>query len=91
MDDSADLVNRLHTRRTGLLADVVRAPRRRPPGSSGCAPWPLPGSCYPVLGVNRALTPSAPLRQPLRDRPNASTASCATNVLIAGKQVVIGG
>ena len=57
MDDGADLVNELHTRRPSCSPRSSAGPRRRPPGSSGCAPWlPQASSRYPVVGVNEALT-----------------------------------
>jgi len=45
MDDGADLVHMLHTKRQDLLAGVLGGPRRPPPGSSGFAPWPRKACC----------------------------------------------
>ena len=45
------------------------APRRRPPGSCGCARWrPRAGSRCPVIAVNEARTERA-VQRPLRHRP----------------------
>jgi len=35
MDDGADLVSMVHSEKKGYLKEIVGAPRRRPPASSG--------------------------------------------------------
>jgi adenosylhomocysteinase len=92
MDDGADLVNELHTRRTELLPDVVGGTEETTTGIIRLRAMATAGKLrYPVLGVNEALT------KHLFDNRYGTGQSAidgilrATNVLIAGKQVVIGG
>lgn len=92
MDDGADLVNELHTRRTELLPDVVGGTEETTTGIIRLRAMAAAGKLrYPVLGVNEALT------KHLFDNRYGTGQSAidgilrATNVLIAGKQVVIGG
>jgi len=92
MDDGADLVNELHTRRTELLADVVGGTEETTTGIIRLRAMAANGKLrYPVLGVNEALT------KHLFDNRYGTGQSAidgilrATNVLIAGKQVVVGG
>ncbi len=92
MDDGADLVNELHTRRTELLPDVVGGTEETTTGIIRLRAMAAAGKLrYPVLGVNEALT------KHLFDNRYGTGQSAidgilrATNVLIAGKQVVVGG
>jgi adenosylhomocysteinase len=92
MDDGADLVNELHTRRTELLSDVVGGTEETTTGIIRLRAMAAAGALrYPVLGVNEALT------KHLFDNRYGTGQSAidgilrATNVLIAGKQVVVGG
>ena len=92
MDDGADLVNELHTRRTELLPDVVGGTEETTTGIIRLRAMAAAGKLrYPVVGVNEALT------KHLFDNRYGTGQSAidgilrATNVLIAGKQVVIGG
>ena len=92
MDDGADLVNELHTRRTELLPDVVGGTEETTTGIIRLRAMAAAGALrYPVLGVNEALT------KHLFDNRYGTGQSAidgilrATNVLIAGKQVVVGG
>jgi adenosylhomocysteinase len=92
MDDGADLVSELHTRRTELLPDVVGGTEETTTGIIRLRAMAAAGALrYPVLGVNEALT------KHLFDNRYGTGQSAidgilrATNVLIAGKQVVIGG
>jgi adenosylhomocysteinase len=92
MDDGADLVNELHTRRTELLDAVVGGTEETTTGIIRLRAMAAAGKLrYPVLGVNEALT------KHLFDNRYGTGQSAidgilrATNVLIAGKQVVIGG
>jgi len=92
MDDGADLVNELHTRRTELLADVVGGTEETTTGVIRMRAMAAAGKLrYPVLGINEALT------KHLFDNRYGTGQSAidgilrATNVLIAGKQVAVGG
>jgi len=92
MDDGADLVTELHTRRTELLADVVGGTEETTTGVIRMRAMAAAGKLrYPVLAVNEALT------KHLFDNRYGTGQSAidgilrATNVLIAGKQVVVGG
>ena len=92
MDDGADLVNELHTRRTELLPDVVGGTEETTTGIIRLRAMAAAGKLrFPVLGVNEALT------KHLFDNRYGTGQSAidgilrATNVLIAGKQVVVGG
>ncbi|HTE66773.1 MAG TPA: adenosylhomocysteinase [Candidatus Binatia bacterium] len=92
MDDGADLVTELHTRRTELLADVVGGTEETTTGVIRMRAMAAAGKLrYPVLAVNEALT------KHLFDNRYGTGQSAidgilrATNVLIAGKHVVVGG
>jgi adenosylhomocysteinase len=92
MDDGADLVNELHTHRTELLDAVIGGTEETTTGVIRLRAMAAAGKLrFPVLGVNEALT------KHLFDNRYGTGQSAidgilrATNVLIAGKQVVIGG
>jgi adenosylhomocysteinase len=92
MDDGADLVTELHTRRTELLADVVGGTEETTTGVIRMRAMAAAGKLrYPVVAVNEALT------KHLFDNRYGTGQSAidgilrATNVLIAGKHVVVGG
>jgi len=92
MDDGADLVTELHTRRTELLPNVVGGTEETTTGVIRMRAMAAAGKLrYPVLAVNEALT------KHLFDNRYGTGQSAidgilrATNVLIAGKQVVVGG
>jgi adenosylhomocysteinase len=92
MDDGADLVSELHTRRTELLDGVVGGTEETTTGVIRLRAMAAAGKLrFPVLGINEALT------KHLFDNRYGTGQSAidgilrATNVLIAGKQVVVGG
>jgi adenosylhomocysteinase len=92
MDDGADLVSELHTRRTDLLDGVVGGTEETTTGVIRLRAMAADGALrFPVLGVNEALT------KHLFDNRYGTGQSAidgilrATNVLFAGKEVVIGG
>jgi adenosylhomocysteinase len=92
MDDGADLVNELHTRRTELLTDVVGGTEETTTGVIRLRAMAKAGKLrYPVVAVNEALT------KHLFDNRYGTGQSAidgilrATNVLFAGKNVVVGG
>jgi adenosylhomocysteinase len=92
MDDGADLVSELHTRRTDLLPEIVGGTEETTTGVIRMRAMAAAGKLrYPVLAVNEALT------KHLFDNRYGTGQSAidgilrATNVLIAGKQVVVGG
>jgi adenosylhomocysteinase len=92
MDDGADLVSELHTRRVDLLEAVVGGTEETTTGVIRMRAMAAEGALrYPVLAVNEALT------KHLFDNRYGTGQSAldgilrATNVLIAGKRVVVGG
>lgn len=92
MDDGADLVNELHTKRTELLADVVGGTEETTTGVIRLRAMARAGKLrYPVVAVNEALT------KHLFDNRYGTGQSAidgilrATNILFAGKTVVVGG
>ena len=92
MDDGADLVNELHTRRTELLGDVVGGTEETTTGVIRLRAMANAGVLrYPIVAVNEALT------KHLFDNRYGTGQSAidgilrATNILFAGKTVVVGG
>ncbi|HUH17246.1 MAG TPA: adenosylhomocysteinase [Methylomirabilota bacterium] len=92
MDDGADLVNELHTKRTELLAGVVGGTEETTTGVIRLRAMAKAGKLrYPVVAVNEALT------KHLFDNRYGTGQSAidgilrATNILFAGKTVVVGG
>jgi adenosylhomocysteinase len=92
MDDGADLVNELHTRRTELLKTVVGGTEETTTGVIRLRAMAKAGKlAYPIVAVNEALT------KHLFDNRYGTGQSAidgilrATNILFAGKTVVVGG
>ncbi|MFN2484819.1 MAG: adenosylhomocysteinase [Candidatus Limnocylindria bacterium] len=92
MDDGADLVTALHTERTDLLDGVVGGTEETTTGVIRMRAMAFQGKLrFPVVAVNEALT------KHLFDNRYGTGQSAldgilrATNVLIAGKQVVVAG
>ncbi len=92
MDDGADLVNELHTNRRELLEGVVGGTEETTTGVIRLKAMAIAGKlAYPVVAVNEALT------KHLFDNRYGTGQSAidgilrATNILFAGKTVVIGG
>jgi adenosylhomocysteinase len=92
MDDGADLVNELHTTRTELLGDVVGGTEETTTGVIRLRAMANAGKlAYPIVAVNEALT------KHLFDNRYGTGQSAidgvlrATNILFAGKTVVVGG
>ena len=92
MDDGADLVNELHTNRTELLDAVIGGTEETTTGVIRLRAMAKAGKLrYPVVAVNEALT------KHLFDNRYGTGQSAidgvlrATNILFAGKTVVIGG
>ena len=92
MDDGADLVNELHTNRTELLDEVVGGTEETTTGVIRLRAMAKAGKLrYPVVAVNEALT------KHLFDNRYGTGQSAidgilrATNILFAGKTVVVGG
>jgi adenosylhomocysteinase len=92
MDDGADLVNELHTARRELLDGVVGGTEETTTGVIRLRAMAAAGKLgYPVVAVNEALT------KHLFDNRYGTGQSAidgvlrATNVLLAGKTVVVGG
>jgi adenosylhomocysteinase len=92
MDDGADLVNELHTKRRELLDGVVGGTEETTTGVIRLRAMAKAGKlAYPVVAVNEALT------KHLFDNRYGTGQSAidgilrATNILFAGKHVVVGG
>ena len=92
MDDGADLVNEVHTTRTELLGDVVGGTGETTTGVIRLRAMANAGKlAYPIVAVNEALT------KHLFDNRYGTGQSAidgvlrATNILFAGKTVVVGG
>jgi adenosylhomocysteinase len=92
MDDGADLVNELHTARTELLDGVVGGTEETTTGVIRLRAMAKAGRlAYPIVAVNEALT------KHLFDNRYGTGQSAidgilrATNILFAGKTVVVGG
>ena len=92
MDDGADLVNELHTNRTELLDAVIGGTEETTTGVIRLRAMANAGKLrYPVVAVNEALT------KHLFDNRYGTGQSAidgilrATNILFAGKAVVVGG
>jgi adenosylhomocysteinase len=92
MDDGADLVTALHTTRTDLLPEVVGGTEETTTGVIRMRAMAFDGTLrFPVVAVNEALT------KHLFDNRYGTGQSAidgilrATNVLFAGKSVVVGG
>jgi adenosylhomocysteinase len=92
MDDGADLVNELHTSRRELLEGVVGGTEETTTGVIRLRAMAAAGKLgYPVVAVNEALT------KHLFDNRYGTGQSAidgvlrATNILFAGKAVVVGG
>jgi adenosylhomocysteinase len=92
MDDGADLVNELHTRRTELIDAVVGGTEETTTGVIRLRAMAAAGVLrYPIVAVNEALT------KHLFDNRYGTGQSAidgilrATNILFAGRTVVVGG
>jgi adenosylhomocysteinase len=92
MDDGADLVTALHTERTDLLAGVLGGTEETTTGVIRTRAMAIGGHLrYPIVAVNEALT------KHLFDNRYGTGQSAidgilrATNVLLAGKTVVVAG
>ncbi|HET6381009.1 MAG TPA: adenosylhomocysteinase [candidate division Zixibacteria bacterium] len=92
MDDGADLVNELHTRRRELLDGVVGGTEETTTGVIRLRAMARDGVLgYPIVAVNEALT-----KHLFDNRYGTGQSSIdgilrATNILFAGKTVVVGG
>jgi adenosylhomocysteinase len=92
MDDGADLVTELHTRRTELLEEVVGGTEETTTGVIRMRAMAAAGKLrFPVLGVNEALTKHLFDNRYGTGQSTLDGIMRATNVLIAGKEVVVGG
>ena len=68
------------------------APRRRPPASSACAPWPPTARCaIPVVAVNEAKTKHLFDNRYGTGQSTVDGILRATNILLAGRHVVVAG
>jgi adenosylhomocysteinase len=92
MDDGADLVTMLHTQRTELLPEVVAGTEETTTGVIRMRAMAFHGKLrYPILAVNEALT-----KHMFDNRYGTGQSAIdgilrATNILFAGKTVVVGG
>ncbi len=93
MDDGCDLVSLLHSdRRDRARRTSWPAPRRRRPASSGCARWPPTArSSSPIVAVNEALTKHLFDNRYGTGQSTIDGILRATNILLAGRRVVVAG
>ena len=93
MDDGADLVTILHRQRSELLDKVSwGAPRRLPPGLSALKQWPRRTRLrYPIVAVNEADTKHFFDNRYGTGQSTLDGITRATNILWAGRRVVVAG
>ena len=92
MDDGCDVVSTMHKALSRQLGDVSRAPRRRPPASSGCGRWSAT-----VRSASRSSPSTRRNTKHFFDNRYGTGQSTldgiirATNILIAGRTFVVCG
>jgi adenosylhomocysteinase len=92
MDDGADLVSTLHKERTGLIGDVIGGTEETTTGVIRLRAMAKDGVLrYPIVAVNDALTKHFFDNRYGTGQSTMDGVIRATNVLIAGKAVVVGG
>jgi len=92
VDDGADLVTTLHTSRTGLLGEVIGGTEETTTGVIRLRSLAAEGKlCYPVIAVNDALTKHLFDNRYGTGQSTIDGITRATNLLWAGKTVVIAG
>ncbi len=93
MDDGCDLVSLLHTERPRARSTRSSpAPRRRRPASSASRRWPPTARCgFPVVAVNEAQTKHLFDNRYGTGQSTVDGILRATNILLAGRNVVIAG
>jgi adenosylhomocysteinase len=92
MDDGADLVSVLHKERTGQIADIVGGTEETTTGVIRLKAMAKDGVLkYPIIAVNDALTKHFFDNRYGTGQSTMDGIIRATNVLIAGKTVVVGG
>ena len=92
MDDGADLVSTLHKKRTELIGDVMGGTEETTTGVIRLRAMAQDGVLrYPLIAVNDALTKHLFDNRYGTGQSTLDGVIRATNVLIAGKAVVVGG
>ena len=92
MDDGADLVSILHKERTELIGDVIGGTEETTTGVIRLRAMATDGALrYPIVAVNDALTKHFFDNRYGTGQSTLDGVIRATNVLIAGKTVVVGG
>ena len=92
MDDGADLVTVLHTRKPELLADVIGGTEETTTGVIRLKSMAKEGALkYPIIAVNEAMTKHFFDNRYGTGQSTIDGVIRATNVLLAGKTVVIAG
>ena len=92
MDDGADLVSTLHKKRTELIGDVIGGTEETTTGVIRLRAMANDGVLrYPMIAVNDALTKHFFDNRYGTGQSTMDGIIRATNVLIAGKNVVVGG
>jgi adenosylhomocysteinase len=92
MDDGADLVSTLHKERTDLMADVLGGTEETTTGVIRLRSMATAGVlAYPIVAVNDAMTKHFFDNRYGTGQSTMDGIIRATNVLIAGKTVVVGG
>jgi adenosylhomocysteinase len=92
MDDGADLVSTLHKERTEMIADVIGGTEETTTGVIRLRAMAKDGVLlYPIVAVNDALTKHFFDNRYGTGQSTMDGVIRATNVLIAGKAIVVGG
>ncbi len=92
IDDGADLVTQLHTRRSDLLKNIVGGTEETTTGVIRLRSMEKEGALkYPIIAVNDAMTKHFFDNRYGTGQSTLDGITRATNVLWAGKNVVIGG
>ncbi len=92
MDDGADLVSELHKTRTELLGDVIGGTEETTTGVIRLRAMAAAGALkFPILAVNDSMTKHLFDNRYGTGQSTMDGIIRATNVLIAGKTVVVGG
>ena len=92
MDDGADLVSELHKTRTDLLGDIIGGTEETTTGVIRLRAMAAAGALkFPILAVNDSMTKHLFDNRYGTGQSTMDGIIRATNVLIAGKNIVVGG
>jgi adenosylhomocysteinase len=92
IDDGADLVTQLHTRRPDLIQDIIGGTEETTTGVIRLRSMEKDGALkYPIIAVNDAMTKHLFDNRYGTGQSTLDGITRATNILLAGKKVVIAG